>query len=88
MTASTSSALGHAQEYTVEQPRFSLGWLHYVNVLGHLGRSAEARAALEQSLATNPLMTPAYYARLMAVLSDQPSVIESRTAGLKQAGLL
>lgn len=81
-------ALGHAREYTVEQPRFSLGWLHYVNVLGHLGRSAEARAALEQSLATNPLMTPAYYAKLMAVLSDQPSVIDSRTAGLKQAGLL
>ena len=81
-------ALGHAREYTVEQPRFSLGWLHYANVLGHLGRSAEARSALEQSLTTNPLMTPAYYAKLMAVLSDQQSVIESRTAGLKQAGLL
>jgi adenylate cyclase len=36
-------ALGHAREYTIEQPRFSLGWLHYANVLGHLGRSAEAR---------------------------------------------
>jgi len=81
-------ALGHAQEYTIEQPRFSLGWLHYVNVLGCLGRSAEARAALERSLATNPLMTPNYYAGLMAVLSDQRGVVESRTAGLKQAGLL
>jgi adenylate cyclase len=81
-------ALKHAQAYTIEQPRFSLGWLHYVNVLGRLDRAAEARAALEQSLATNPLMTPAYYAGLMAVLSDQPSVIDSRTAGLKQAGLL
>jgi adenylate cyclase len=81
-------ALGHAQEYTVEQPRFSLGWLHYVNVLGYVGRNAEARGALDQSLATNPLMTPAYYAKLMTVLSDQPSVIESRTAGLERAGLL
>jgi adenylate cyclase len=81
-------ALAHAQEYTVEQPRFSLGWLHYANVLGSLGKSMEARAALEQSLATNPLMTPAYYAGLMAVLSDQASVVESRTTGLKQAGLL
>lgn len=81
-------ALGHAREYTVEQPRFSLGWLHYVNVLGHLGRTGEARAALEQSLATNPLMTPLYYAKLMAVLSDQHSVIASRTAGLERAGLL
>jgi adenylate cyclase len=81
-------ALGHAQAYTIEQPRFSLGWLHYVNVLGRLDRTAQARAALEQSLATNPLMTPAYYAGLMAVLSDQPSIIDSRTAGLKKAGLL
>jgi len=81
-------ALGHAQAYTIGQPRFSLGWLNYVNVLGRLDRAAQARAALEQSLATNPLMTPAYYAGLMAVLSDQPSIIDSRTAGLKQAGLL
>jgi TolB-like protein len=81
-------ALEQAQEYTIEQPRFSLGWLHYANVLGHLGRAAAAKTALEQSLATNPLMTPAYYANLMAVLSDQRSVIESRTAGLKQAKLL
>jgi len=81
-------ALDKAREYTIEQPRFSLGWLHYVNVLGQLGRAAEARAALDQSLGVNPLMTPAYYAKLMAVMSDQPSVIESRTAGLQRAGLL
>lgn len=81
-------ALGSAREYTIEQPRFSLGWLHYVNVLGQLGRTAEARAALDQSLAKNPLMTPAYYVKLMAVLTDQQSVIESRTAGLERAGLL
>ena len=81
-------ALALAQEYTIEQPRWSLGWLHYVNVLGHLDRAADARAALQQSLTTNPLMTPDYYVRLMAVLSDQPSVIDSRTAGLKRVGLL
>lgn len=83
-----AAALGQAQEYTVEQPRFSLGWLHYANVLGGLGRAAEARAALEQSLAINPLMTPAYYAGLIRVLSDQQSVVESRMAGLYEAGLL
>jgi hypothetical protein len=48
----------------------------------------QAPSALAQSLATNPLMTPVYYAKLMGVLSDQPSVVDSRTAGLKQAGLL
>lgn len=81
-------ALAHAEEYTVDQPRFSLGWLHYANVLGRLGRAEEARTALERSLAVNPLMTTAYYAELMSVLSDQPSVVESRTAGLRAAGLL
>jgi adenylate cyclase len=81
-------ALGHAEEYTVEQPRFSLGWMHYANVLGRLGRAADARAALDQCLANNPLMRPAYYAKLMAVLTDQDAVIRSRTEGLYSAGLL
>ena len=62
--------------------------MHYANVLGRVGRTADARAASDQCLANNPLMKPAYYAKLMAVLTDQPTVIESRTAGLYSAGLL
>ncbi len=81
-------ALAHAEEYTVEQPRFSLGWMHYANVLGRVGRAADARTAVEQCLANNPLMKPAYYAKLMAVLTDQDAVIRSRTEGLYSAGLL
>ena len=45
-------------------------------------------AAVEQCLANNPLMKPAYYAKLMAVLTDQDAVIRSRTEGLYSAGLL
>lgn len=81
-------ALGPAEEYTVEQPRFSLGWMHYANVLGRLGRKDAARAALEQCLSHNPLMRPSYYVELMGVLSDQPAVVQSRTAGLYAAGLI
>jgi predicted Zn-dependent protease len=81
-------ALAHAEQYTVEQPRFSLGWLHYANVLGRLGRNADARAALVQSLAVNPLMKPAYYLKLMSVLTDRDDVIRSRTEGLHAAGLI
>ena len=81
-------AISPAEEYTIEQPRFSLGWLHYANVLGRLGRKDAARAALEQGLGHNPLMRPAYYVELMGVLSDQPAVVESRTAGLYAAGLI
>ena len=81
-------ALAHAEEYTVEQPRFSLGWMHYGNVLGRLGRAADAHAAVQQCLANNPLMKPAYYAKLMTVLTDQEAVVRSRTEGLHAAGLL
>ena len=81
-------ALAHAEEYTVEQPRLSLAWVHYVNVLGRLGRTADAHAALQRSLANNSLMKPAYYVKLMAVLTDQEPVIRSRTEGLYSAGLL
>jgi adenylate cyclase len=80
-------ALEEAEEYTAEQTRFALGWLHYANVLGRLGRSDDARTAVQKSLQHNPLMTPAYYAELMAVLTDQPAVIEKRTSGLRGAGL-
>jgi len=81
-------ALPPAEEYTVEQPRFSLGWMHYANVLGRLGRNGDARSALEQCLGHNPLMRPTYYVDLMGVLSDQPAVVQSRTAGLYAAGLI
>jgi hypothetical protein len=33
-------------------------------------------------------MRPAYYVELMGVLTDQPAVVQSRTAGLYAAGLI
>ncbi len=81
-------ALEPAEEYTVEQPQFALGWMHYANVLGRLGRVEAARAALDCCITHNPLMDPAYYIALMGVLSDQSSVVHSRTAGLHAAGLV
>jgi len=81
-------ALAQAEEYTSEQPRFALGCLHLANVLGRLERHAEARAAVDKSLQHNPLLTPAYYAELMNVLTDQPQVVARRTSGLAAAGLI
>jgi adenylate cyclase len=81
-------ALADAEEYSTEQPRFSLGCLHHANVLGRLGRKDEARAAVERSLQYNPLMTPAYYAQLMTVLTDQAQVVARRTSGLASADLI
>ena len=81
-------ALADAEEYESEQPRFSLGSLHLANVLGLLGRRDDARAVIERSLQHNPLMTPAYYAELMTVLTDQPVVVDKRTRGLVGAGVV
>ena len=82
------NALAQAEEFTSEQPKFALGCLHRANVLGRLGRHTEARAAVDKSLQHNPLLTPAYYAELMAVLTDQPQVVARRTSGLAAAGLI
>jgi adenylate cyclase len=81
-------ALAPVEECTSELPRFSNSWMHYVNVLGRLGRKDAARAVLEQSLGHNPLMRPAYYVELMGVLTDQPAVVQSRTSGFYAAGLI
>ena len=81
-------ALAPAEECTSELPRFSIGWMHYANLLGRLGRKDAARAMLEHGLGHNPLMRPAYYVDLMGVLTDQPAVVESRTSGLYAAGLI
>jgi adenylate cyclase len=81
-------ALAPAEECTTQLPLFSIGWMHYVNVLGRLGRNDAARTVLEQCLGHNPLMRPAYYVELMGVLTDQPAVVESRTSGLYAAGLI
>ena len=81
-------ALAPAEECAKELPRFSIGWMHYANALGRLGRNDAARAVLEQSLGHNPLMRPAYYVELMSVLTDQPAVVQSRTSGLYSAGLI
>jgi TolB-like protein len=81
-------ALELAEDYTAENPRYTLGWMHYANVLGRLGRADEARTAVDRSADQNPLMDANYYAELMSSLTDQAGVIERRTSGLVAAGLL
>jgi adenylate cyclase len=81
-------SLAESEEYTSEQPQFSLGSMHHANVLGRLGRHDDARAAVERSMQHNPLMTPLYYAELMTVLTDQPAVVDKRTSGLTSAGII
>jgi predicted Zn-dependent protease len=77
-----------AEESAAAQPRFALGLMHYANVLGRLSQLDAARAAAQKCLAANNHMTPGFYAELMGVLTDQESVIDKRTSGLRASGLL
>jgi TolB-like protein/Tfp pilus assembly protein PilF len=81
-------ALEYAEQATSEQPRFALAWMNYANLLGRLGMHDRARAAVERCHEANPRMTVSYYEELMSVLTDQESVIASRTMGLREAKLL
>ena len=84
----TEKALRKSQKSNSEQPTFSIGSIHLANILGILGRKAEARSIVERCVANNSRFTTSYYAELMGVLTDQADVIEIRTAGLRGAQLL
>jgi TolB-like protein len=77
-----------AEESAAEQPRFALGLMHHANVLGRLRKLDAARAAAQKCLAANSHMTPVFYAELMSVLTDQETVVDKRTSGLRASGLL
>jgi TolB-like protein/Tfp pilus assembly protein PilF len=64
-------------------PDFALGWIHYANLLGHLRRRTDARAALERSRAINPAMTVAHFKALIEKMCDASTLVVARTGGLR-----
>lgn len=72
----------------VEQPHFAMGWMHAANLHGILDRQQTAKDAVVRSLQINPGVTPHYYAELIQRISDDSTVVEQRTVGLRTAGLL
>jgi predicted Zn-dependent protease len=83
-----AGALDDARSVIDEQPKFGLGWMQFANVMGYLGKSEDARQAIERCASANPAMTPEAYSTIMNSLSDQAAVIDARTAGLRAARLL
>ena len=77
-----------AQSVIDEQPKFALGWMQFANVMGYLGKTDPAQKAVTRCESTNPAMTPEAYASLMGNLTDQETVIQMRTGGLRAAGLI
>jgi predicted Zn-dependent protease len=62
---------------------FALGWLHYANVLGHLGSKSEAAQALRRARELNPAMTPKHFESLVKKLAGPEAVVERRVGGLR-----
>ena len=61
---------------------FALGWLHYANVLGHLGAKAESTQALRRACDLNPAMTPKHFESLVKKIAVDDTVISRRIGGL------
>jgi len=83
-----ANGLKYAEQVRSLQPRFSLGWMNYANLLGQADRLNDARSAVEHCKAVNSKMTPEYYRELMAALTDNAVVVQRRTKGLIAAELL
>lgn len=66
-------------------PSYSLGWRSLANALGQLGRSEEAREALEQFLARMPGFTSEQVARSLMPFRDE-AVFQHWLEGLRKAG--
>lgn len=71
------------------QPGYTGAWVALANALGHLGRTEEARHAMDRALHANPAMTPQHLAEQIAVAAGgDRDHAEKSLAGLKAAGLL
>lgn len=71
------------------QPGYAGAWVTLANALGRLGRTDEAREAMDRALKANPAMTPQHLAAQIRTLAGgRPEIAERSLSGLKAAGLL
>ncbi len=71
------------------QPGYVGAWTTLANALGQLGRTEEARQAMDQALRVNPAMTPEHLAKQIRIAAGgDEKHAEKALAGLKAAGLL
>lgn len=85
----TEDAVRFAHKSLKAQPGYAGAWVTLVNGLGQLGRTAEARDAMDRALKVNPAMTPRHLADQISILSGgRRGEADKSLAGLKAAGLL
>src|SRR5262249_49843165 len=80
------AAIGWADRLSREFPRYALSIPYKVIALAHLGRIAEARAALEQELEMHPGLTIAAV-RAMYAAAYAPELLALYVEGYRKAGL-
>jgi adenylate cyclase len=78
-----------ARQSVEARPAYSGAWVTLANALGQLGRSDEARDAMDRALAANPSMTARHYAQQVEFVAGHDRTrIERSLGGLRTAGLL
>jgi TolB-like protein len=82
------AAARRSAEAAVElRPQLALAWMHYANVLGHLGDKTQAREAAAQCQKVNAALTPKHFESLVKKIAAS-AVVEPRVGGLKKIGAL
>lgn len=76
-----------ARRATEIQPRFTLAYLEYANAIGMLGKTDDARAAVQKMNALNPAMTQEVYAHLVSQTTGSSQRAEPHLRGLFAAGI-
>lgn len=68
---------------SVEQhPRFPMAWFQYCNALGAVGRTQQARDAIDRAGRLGPALTPEYYGDIVRRMCRDEETAERRLAGL------
>ncbi|MGI9405109.1 MAG: tetratricopeptide repeat protein [Hyphomicrobiaceae bacterium] len=71
------------------QPGYAGAWIALANALGQLGRTGEARQAMERALQANPALTPEHlFSQIRIAAGGDEAHAEKSVAGLRAAGLL
>lgn len=85
----SEDAVRFARKSVEAQPGYAGAWVTLANALGRLGRSDEARQAMNRALRANPAMTPQHLAAQIRTLAGgRQELAEKSLSGLKAAGLL
>jgi len=81
-------ALEHAEAAVELRPRLALALMHYANVLGQLNLKERGEEALARCRDVNPALTPKHFESFVKRTSNDKTMTDHRTGGLRKLGAL